>query len=122
MGMESYQKGKIGEEIARIYLGGKGFKILEQNYHSQQGEVDLIACYKDLLVFIEVKNYSYQSWGSPFGAITKNKRNSIIHAARTYLWKNNIKDINCRFDVLSIYHRRDGSHQIEHLEDAFYVN
>ena len=122
MGMESYQKGKIGEEIARIYLEQKGFKILEQNYHSRQGEVDLIAKFRDLLVFIEVKSYSYRSYGSPFGAITKTKRRSIIHAARTYLYRNRIKDINCRFDVLSIYHKRDGSNEIDHLEDAFYVN
>jgi len=122
MGMESYKKGRIGEEIARIYLEEKGFKIIEQNYHSQQGEVDLIAKYKDFLVFIEVKSYSFRSFGSPYGAITKNKRNSIIHAARTYLYRNKIKDVNCRFDVLSIYHNRDGSNQIDHLEDAFYVS
>ncbi len=120
--MESYKKGRIGEEIARIYLEEKGFKIIEQNYHSQQGEVDLIAKYKDFLVFIEVKSYSFRSFGSPYGAITKNKRNSIIHAARTYLYRNKIKDVNCRFDVLSIYHNRDGSNQIDHLEDAFYVS
>ncbi|NQU16920.1 MAG: YraN family protein [Candidatus Saganbacteria bacterium] len=122
MGMDSYEKGKIGEEIARVYLEGRGFRIVEHNFHSQQGEVDLIAYHKSFLVFIEVKNYSYKSWGSPFGSITKNKRRSIIHAARTYLYRNKIKNINSRFDVLSIYHKRDGSHQIDHLENAFFVN
>ena len=121
MGIESYQKGKKGEEIAKIYLEHKGSRVLEQNFHSQQGEIDLIVQDKNLLVFVEVKNYSYRSYGSPFGAVTKSKRNSIIHAARTYLYRNRIKNVNCRFDVISIYHKKDGTNIIDHLEDAFYA-
>ena len=114
--------GNIGEERACEYLAQKGFKIIERNYHSQQGEIDIVAKDGEFLVFVEVKNYSFRSYGSPLGAIGKNKRRSIIHAAQTYLYKNNIKDINCRFDVVTIYHKRSGNSVIDHIKDAFYVS
>lgn len=122
MGMQSYQNGRDGEAIAKKYLEQNGYIIIEQNYRSQQGEVDLIARDGECLVFVEVKSYSFRCLGSPAGAVNKNKRQSIIHAARTYLYKNGIKDINCRFDVVTLYHRLDGSRAIELYKDAFYVN
>lgn len=122
MGLESYKLGIKGEEIAEKYLLQKGYQILEKNFHSQQGEVDIIAREKDFLVFVEVKNYSYRSYGSPVGAVGKSKKQSIIHAAQTYIYKNNIKDIYCRFDVVTIFQKYDGSRIIEHFKDAFYVN
>lgn len=120
MGMESYQQGIKGEETAEKYLVQQGFEILERNFHSQQGEVDIVARDKDFLVFVEVKNYSFRSLGSPLSAIRKSKRESIIHAARTYLLKKGIKKTNCRFDVLTIYRGMDGSRRIEHFKNAFF--
>jgi putative endonuclease len=122
MGMESYQQGIKGEETAEKYLVQQGFEILERNFHSQQGEVDIVARDKDFLVFIEVKNYSFRSLGSPLSAVRKNKRESIIHAARTYLLKKGIKKTNCRFDVLTIYRGMDGSRRIEHFKNAFFCD
>lgn len=118
MSRKSLEIGKTGEELAAQYLRGKGYIILERNFHSQQGEVDIIAKDGNFLVFVEVKNYSFRSMGSPLGAVRRSKRESIIHAARTYLYKNNIKGINCRFDVLSIYNMS----KYELIKDAFYVN
>lgn len=122
MGMESYQLGKKGEEAAEIYLLQQGYEIVERNFRSQQGEIDLIARDGKFLVFIEVKSYSFRSLGSPLGAVRKNKKQSIIHAARTYIYRNKIKDIFCRFDVVAIFRRPDGSRAIELYKDAFRVN
>lgn len=122
MGIESYQNGRQGEEIAEKYLEQNGYRISERNYRSQQGEVDLIARDGDFLVFVEVKNYSFRCYGSPAGAVTKSKRQGIVHAARTYLYKNGIKDMDCRFDVVTIYRRPDGSRTIELYKNAFTVN
>lgn len=110
--------GRTGEDIAAQYLTNKGYLIIERNFRSQQGEVDIIARDGEFLVFIEVKNYSFRSIGTPLGAVRKSKRESIIHAARTYLFKNKIKGINCRFDVLSIYNMS----QFQLIKDAFHVN
>lgn len=122
MGLESYQQGIRGEEIAEKYLLQNGYRIRERNFHSQQGEIDLIAWDKNTLVFVEVKNYSFRSLGSPLGAIRKSKRESIIHAARTYLMKNKLKNVNCRFDVVTISRRPNGSRSIELYKNAFMVN
>lgn len=122
MGIKSYDLGRQGEETAERYLLKQGYKILERNYRSQQGEIDIIARDKDFLVFVEVKNYSYRSYGSPVGAVGKNKKQSIIHAAETYIYKNKIEDVYSRFDVVAIYRKYDGSQIIEHFRDAFYIN
>ena len=122
MGMESYQLGQEGEGIAEQYLLKQGYQIIEKNFRSQQGEVDLIARDGDYLVFVEVKSYSYRSYGSPVGAVRKNKKQSVIHAARTYLYKKKIKDTYCRFDVVTIYRKMDGSQAIELYKNAFMVN
>jgi len=117
MGRESVETGKHGEDLAVQYLRGKGYMILERNYHSQQGEIDIIAKDGEFLVFVEVKNYSVRSFGSPLGAIRRSKRESIIHAARTYLYKNNIRNINCRFDVIVINNMKN----FELVKGAFNV-
>ncbi len=121
MGLESYKQGINGEEIAENYLLQQGYQILEKNFHSQQGEIDIVARDRDILVFVEVKNYSFRSFGSPVGAVRKSKRESIIHAARTYLLKNKIKGVNCRFDVVTIYRRPNGSRAIELYKNAFMI-
>ena len=122
MGRESYEIGMEGEQIAVQYLVKQGYQVIERNFHSRQGEVDIIARDKDFLVFVEVKNYSYRSYGSPVGAVRKSKRQSIIHAARTYLSRQGLRKINCRFDVLTIYRKSLGDQLIEHHRNAFMVN
>lgn len=119
MGKESWQIGRSGEEMAAEYLARAGYKIIERNFHSQQGELDLIAEEGEFLVFVEVKNYSCKSFGSPLGAVRRNKKESIIHAARTYIYKKNISGRYCRFDVLAIYRRPDGSRAFDLIRDAF---
>jgi putative endonuclease len=122
MGMESYKQGIKGEDAAEKYLVQQGYEILERNFHSQQGEVDIVARDGRFLVFVEVKNYSFKSYGSPLGAVRKSKKQSVVHAARTYLYKKNIKNTYCRFDVLTIYRRPNGSRAIELYKNAFMVN
>jgi putative endonuclease len=118
MGIESVKIGRCGEDIAVRYLSGKGYNVIERNFHSQQGEIDIIAREGNYLVFVEVKNYSFRSFGNPLGSVNKAKKDSMIHAARTYLYKNNIRDLYCRFDVLAIYNFE--SFQL--IKDAFHVS
>jgi putative endonuclease len=122
MGIESYNNGRSGEEIAGKYLTQHGYQIIERNFRSQQGEIDIIAKDGQFLVFVEVKSYSFRCLGSPAGAVRKAKKQSLIHAAETYLYRKRIKDTFCRFDVLTIYQRMDGSRAIELYKNAFGVN
>ncbi len=119
MGAESKKIGRKGESIAADYLASKGWKILVRNYRTARGEIDLIAEDGDVLVFVEVKNYSSRSFYLPSFSIDKNKRQCIIKSAKTYLFINNIRDVNCRFDVLTIYKNPKGIDCIEHYVNAF---
>jgi putative endonuclease len=84
--------------------------------------VDIVAKDGEFIVFVEVKSYSFGSFGTPLGSIRKSKKESIIHAAKFYLYKNNIKNINCRFDVLAIYSSWKGITKYELIKDAFHVS
>jgi len=119
MGKESYVLGIQGEEIAANYLIQQGYKILDRNFRSHQGEIDIIARDKDCLVFVEVKSYTYKSLSPPIYAVRKSKRESIIHAARYFLYKNKLTDIPCRFDVIAIYKNYYNETKIDHIRNAF---
>lgn len=121
MGKRSYELGKEGEEVAAKYLEQKGLKIIERNFHSQQGEVDIVARDEKHLVFIEVKYYSFRSFSIPLYAVRKNKKDSIVHAARLYLHKHKLYDEPCRFDVVAIYKNRIGQTIVDHIKNAFGV-
>lgn len=121
MAIQSYLLGIKGENTAAEYLNRQDFRIIERNFHSHHGEIDIIANDKDSLVFVEVKAYSSKSFIPPIYAISKSKKNSIIHAAKSYLHKNKIKDIFCRFDVVVIYKNISGIEIIEHIKNAFTI-
>ena len=121
MGKLSHELGKQGEDFAAQYLENLGYKILERNFRSSHGEIDIIAKEKDFLVFVEVKNYSFRSFGPPIASIRKAKKDSLIQASKTYLYKNKIKDCFCRFDVLTIYRNQIGEKMVELYKNAFEV-
>ena len=63
--MNNIEKGKLGEEIASKYIISKGGKVIERNYRTRVGEVDLIAKLNGELVFVEVKSRSNINYGYP---------------------------------------------------------
>jgi putative endonuclease len=102
--MSLYQKnlGKIGEDLASDYLKSHGFFILEKNFTSKFGEIDIIAKKKDCLYFIEVKTRSNTNHGEPYEAVNKRKIYHIKKAAQYYLLKNNFNDYKLKVAVFSI--------------------
>ena len=110
--------GKKGESTAVRYLKKEGYKIVEQNYRSKAGEIDIIARDKKTLVFIEVKTRRSRSFGSPKWAVTPKKQKAISMAALTYLKKTNQTGANARFDVVSILVQGEAP-QIELIRNAF---
>ncbi len=94
--------GRIGEEIAVLYLKKQGYRILERNYRSRLGEIDIIAKDKDVLCFIEVKTRRSDKFGLPFEAISFLKQQRMIRTAKDYIHHKKIKDTQIRFDVVSV--------------------
>ena len=104
---EYKKKRKIGayeENIATKYLSDNGYKIIEKNFFTKIGEIDIIANDEDdMLCFIEVKYRKSKNFGEGLEAVDKKKQRRIYNSARIYMCLNNIKeDRKCRFDVVSI--------------------
>lgn len=111
--------GKQGEDIAISYLRKKGYGIIEKNFRTIFGEIDIIAKDKHAVVFVEVKARSDIAFGYPFEAVHSRKREKIKKVALSYM-KRFKKGMPARFDVLSIYFEH-GKQHIEHIQDAFEV-
>ena len=113
--------GIVGEEMAANFMIARGYRILERNFRCKGGEVDIIA--RDpgdkSLVFIEVKTRRGLSYGVPQLAVTAFKQRQISKATLTWLSLKHLHDSNARFDVIAILLHTDGSHQIEHIKNAF---
>ena len=83
--------GMAAEEAAALFLEGKGIRILERNFRSYHGEIDIIAKDNEFLVFIEVKTRKNENYGRPIDAITFYKKKHFINSIEYYLYKNKIK-------------------------------
>ena len=114
---EAYDLGKVGEEYAVNHLIGKGYQILERNWHFGHKEIDIIACKDDTLVIVEVKTRKSETYGEPENAVGNSKQRMLICAANAYVRYKNL-DVDVRFDIISIILNGRGL-RIEHIEDAF---
>ena len=112
------ETGKQGELAARTFLERKGFEILECNYRYSRAEVDLIAQYENLIVFVEVKARSDDYFGNPEDSVDDKKEELMAEAAENYLAENNL-ETEVRFDILSVLFKNNGT-EIHHIEDAFF--
>lgn len=91
------------ERMAADYLRDRGVMILEMNYRSRGGEIDLIALDGRYLVFVEVKYRRDRRKGDPAEAVTAYKQHHIRKTAERYLYEHQYgEDTACRFDVISI--------------------
>ncbi len=113
--------GKRGEELALEYLTDKGYELVKKNYRYGHGEIDLIVkdLSKNVLVFVEVKARYNLELGDPAYAINKKKISQLKKIAELYLYENQIKEVDCRFDVITILFDEPENPKIEHYENAF---
>ena len=70
---KNLEVGRIGEAIAKKYLRKRGYKIIEENYKTKYAEIDLIARYKNALVFVEVRTRIGERFGTPEESINRDK-------------------------------------------------
>ena len=120
--MKHYNKdiGTYGENLALKHLTNKGYKILEMNYRSKYGEIDIISFYNNLIVFVEVKSRYTNSFGLPMESVTYSKQKQIIKLSSYYVFKNKLYNFNIRYDVIEVlFNKLNNSLYINHIEDAF---
>lgn len=111
--------GEEGEKIAAEFLVKQGYRILERNFRTVLGEIDIVAQDGTMLVFVEVKARSGARFGVPQSAVDTRKQTKMSRVALAYLSQKKIDTSECRFDVVGITRGPGGATSIEHLKDAF---
>lgn len=110
--------GKTGEDKAAGFLTANGYKILQKNYRTRIGEIDIVARDRQTVCFVEVKARTSDKYGLPQEAISKSKQKQIAKAALVFLKENNLLDSFVRFDVVSLLHSKEGE-KLELIKNAF---
>lgn len=114
------QIGEEGEKIAADYLLSQGYKIIERNFHSRRGEIDIVAEDGEILCFIEVKYYRQGSLRDLHEAVDRNKQRKMVMTARKYLFLKKIENRYTRFDVVLISCSPDNKvNSLELYKNAF---
>jgi putative endonuclease len=113
------ETGGYGEKLATEFIIELGYEIIIKNYFFGKGEVDIIAKDGELLVFIEVKYRKNLEFGRPELQITKAKQHQIKRVALGYLFEHDIRDTQCRFDVIAILQLPETDPEINHIINAF---
>lgn len=111
--------GKSGEEEAGLFLEKNKYKIIDRNFRTRLGEIDIIALHKGTLCFIEVKLRQSVSQGLPKEAVSLRKQYQITKTALMYMQKHNIQENKIRFDVVTIDRTLPVEKQIEIIPNAF---
>ncbi len=112
--------GALGEKLAADYLKKSKYKILEKNYKTKLGEIDIIAQKDDTIVFVEVKSRSADPFLRGQYAVDKRKQFHIMRTAAYYLDKKK-SPLQPRFDIIEVEIDRDEGKlvSINHLKAAF---
>ncbi len=111
-------KGNRGESAAAEYIAALHCDILEKNYFTKDGEIDIIFKDGDTFVFAEVKYRSGDKFGKPAEAVTIPKMKRICRTALRYLVDNGLMDEKCRFDIIEVSGERMAVRQIKNAFEA----
>jgi putative endonuclease len=111
--------GERGESLARKYFEDRGCIVVERNFRSRWGEIDLILRKDRAFRFVEVKFRHSLEYGLPQESVIRRKQEKIRKVTLYWLRLRQLPmDTDIHFDVLAIHEVR-GRIQYSYLEDAF---
>jgi putative endonuclease len=114
------QLGALGERHAARMLRARGFRLLEANYRTKFGELDLIARDGDTLVFVEIRTRTSEAVVTPMESVNAEKQARIARLARYYRRARRLSDCHCRYDVVEVLATPTGTvRAVRHIENAF---
>lgn len=108
--------GAYGERVAVRYLTERGWTVLDRNWRSRSGELDIVARDGDEVVFVEVKTRSGTGYGHPAEAVTAAKVARLRRLAAEWLAAHDVHTAGVRIDVLAVLRSRRGAATVEHLK------
>lgn len=113
--------GERGEALSWNFLRKQGYTILEKNFRTRFGEIDIVAEKKGTIVFLEVKTRRNHQFGSPEEAVDWRKRRKMEQVAQAYLQAKRTENRAARFDILSVTWDGASEPQFSLTEDAFFL-
>lgn len=112
--------GAKAERIAADFLRKKHYQLLDYNYRTRFGEIDLICKKIKYIVFVEVKKRSVNTIAAPREFVDERKQQKIVLTAEDYLQRYTT-ELQPRFDVVEIICDNDKVKSVKHLENAFEI-
>jgi putative endonuclease len=111
--------GAYGERVAQRTLSLLGMEILDRNWRCPEGELDIVARDRQVIVFCEVKTRRSRWFGEPVDAVDSGRVRRLRAAAAAWLAQHPRHRGDLRFDVICVWPRRRGPARVEHLVGAF---
>ncbi|GAA0833851.1 MULTISPECIES: YraN family protein [Marinomonas] len=102
--------GEKAEQAAELYLQQQGLRLIDRNFHSRMGEIDLIFLDNDTYVFVEVRFRANASHGSAAESLNPSKLKKVRLTADYWLQQNNKSTNACRFDAILFDQEIDTQH------------
>lgn len=115
------KSGKTGEDIAVKYLETHGYRVLDRNFTTDIGEVDIFVTDNRSLISVEVKSRLSLEYGKPVEAVGHDKVKKITQVTSQYIKKYRLFGVPVRFDVVEVYLE---DKTVNHIKNAFdsYLN
>lgn len=118
--MDRAELGRTAEDLAAEYLQQRGLTVLLRNYRRRNGELDVVALDGDVLVVVEVRTRSSETFGGAAASIDAWKRHKIIRATTQLLQqRRDLARRRVRFDVIVIRGAADATPEVEWIRHAF---
>ena len=113
------ERQQTGEEIVCDFLKELGYSILEINYRSRIGEIDIVAEQREYLVFCEVRTRKNRTKLHPSLSVTAKKIEKLRILGEHYLIPKSLMHLQTRFDVIAVQLAGKTSPEFDHLVNAF---
>lgn len=118
--------GALGEDYACEVLKTHGYSVLDRNFRSRFGELDIVARKEGYLCFVEVKTRSERSIGRPAESVTPSKQKKIMKTAEYYIVRHpsllERDGLQPRFDCIEVFASEDKPVAYEYIKNAFSAN
>ncbi len=112
-------RGTRGEDLALEYLIGQGYNLVQRNWRSRSGELDLVMRDGDCLVIVEVKARQGDAAGRAEQAISRVQGRRLLNAGEWFMQQHpEYADLFWRCDLVAITYRDDGPPEVQHYVNA----
>jgi putative endonuclease len=113
--------GKYGEKLAEKHLKRLGYKVVEKNAKTLNGEIDLVVRKGNEIIFVEVKTLRNSTWMRPVESVDWKKRKQLSKIGAQYLWMRRISRCQVSFMVVGVDLSKKGDDRFEVITNAFWA-